>query len=187
MDETKEFQERIGRIDGLVQKLESSPDPALRRTARQLIESLMEIHGAGLERILTIVSDAGATGAVLVSSLANDPLVSSLLVLYGLHPDDFETRVRRALENARLLLRPEGAHLEGIEIGENTVRLKIVGAAWHRLEAVVREALLETAPDATEVVIGGGGSSEPASGFVPLASLRAVDGSPVAAASLTRP
>ena len=54
MSVTKEFQERVGRIDGLVRKLESSRDPTLRDTARDLIQSLMELHGTGLESILEI-------------------------------------------------------------------------------------------------------------------------------------
>jgi hypothetical protein len=164
------FQERIGRIEGLIQKLEASTDPALRRSVRELVESLMALHGAGFERMLEIGSEAGAG---IVDAFGNDPLVSSLLVLYGLHPDQFETRVRRALERVRPLLRAEGAHLEGIVIGENTVRVTVVGADSRKLEQVLREALLETAPDAIEVEIGGTSiqGAARASDFVPLTAL----------------
>jgi len=188
MSETKEFQERIGRIEGLVQKLESAGDPALRRTSRELVESLMAIHGAGLERILEIVSNAGEAGADLIESLANDPLISSLLVLYGLHPDDFETRVQRGLEKARTILRQQGARLEQVEIGDGSVHVKIADAGSNNLEAIVRDALLETAPDAADVAIEGGKPPAAAStSFVPLTSVRGLNGSPAAVANLTQP
>jgi hypothetical protein len=164
------FHDRIGRIEGLVQKLEASPDPALRRSAKELVESLMELHGAGFERMLEISSEAGAG---IVDAFGNDPLVSSLLILYGLHPDGFEIRVRRALEKVRPLLRAEDAHLDAIAIGETTVRVKIVGSESRKLEEAVREALLESAPDATEVIIEGTSlkGNGRASDFVPLTAL----------------
>ena len=66
MRDTQEFQEQVGRIDGLVRKTRILPDPSLRGTARELVQSLMELHGAGLERILEIVSSTGGdAGAVL--------------------------------------------------------------------------------------------------------------------------
>jgi len=187
MGVTQDFQERIGRVDGLVQKLESAGDPALRRTAKELIESLMEIHGAGLERILDIVSNSGQIGAGLVQALAHDELVSSLLVLYGLHPDDFETRVRRGLDKVRPLLRSNGARLDILAVGDGAVHVKITGAVSADVEAAVREALLETAPDAADVAIEGGKPAPRASGFVPLASLKTATGSLVTAGNSQQP
>ena len=183
MSTTKEFQERVGRVEGLVQKLESAADPILRRTARELVESLMAIHGAGLERILEIVSNPEEAGAGLVQRLANDPLVSSLLVLYGLHPEGFEARVRRALDHVRPALRSDGVRIEALAVDETVVRLKLAGPASNRHETAVREALFETAPDAVNVMFEGvkqapAGQSP---GFVPLASLRTLDGSPAIA------
>jgi hypothetical protein len=176
MSVTQEFQERVARIEGLVQKLEASADPASRSTARELIQCLMELHGAGIERMLEIVASRGDAGTDLIGSLARDELVSSLLVLYGLHPDDFETRVMRALDNVRPVLRERGAGVEALEVTESTVRVKITGAGSKELETTVREALFEGAPDAAEVVIEGGkgrtpGSNFGGSNFVPLSSL----------------
>ena len=180
MSVTQEFQDRVARIEGLVQKLEASADPASRSTARELIQCLMELHGAGLERLLEIVAGSGDAASGLIDSVARDELVSSLLVLYGLHPDDFETRVMRALDKVRPVLRERGAGLEALAGSENMVRVKITGAGSKELEKVVREALFESAPDAAEVVIEGGKVRAGGSNFVPLASLQA------SAASLTR-
>jgi hypothetical protein len=187
MRETREFQERMGRIEGLVHKLESATDPALQKAAQELIAALMEMHAGGIERILEIAAGAGEAGSELVQSLAGDELVGGLLVLHGLHPDSFETRVRRGLEKARPILHSQGAHLEAIEIGESTVRVRIVGSPSNDLEAAVRNALFETAPDAADVAIEGTSTAVRPAGFVPLASLLAPDGSPVIIAQAVRP
>jgi hypothetical protein len=131
----------------------------------------MELHGAGLERILEIVANDGHAGSNLIDSMARDELVSSILVLYGLHPDDFETRITRALDKVRPALRERGAGLEALAVSESTVRVKITGAGSQELEKAVREALFESAPDATEVVIEGRKVRAGGSNFVPLSSL----------------
>jgi hypothetical protein len=187
MGTSQEFQERVARIDGLVRRVEAAGDPALRSAARDLVESLMELHGAGLERILQIVSDAGEAGAGLVQTLAHDELVSSLLVLYGIHPEDFESRVRRGLDKVRPQLRSHGGRLELVRITEGVVHVQISGVVSPDFEAAVREVLLETAPDAAEVVIDGGKAAGNGSSFVPLASLRASNGTPLAPTALARP
>ncbi len=45
--------------------------------------------------MMEIVFESGAGGEAIIRRFANDSLVSSLLVLHGLHPDDMETRVRQ--------------------------------------------------------------------------------------------
>jgi flagellar biosynthesis/type III secretory pathway protein FliH len=182
MTQGEEFQEQIGRIEGLVQEIESSADPALRATAKELVQSVLALHRAGIERILEMVCRAGEAGATIVGSLATDDLVSSLLVLYDLHPEDFSTRVRRGVENAQQRLSRHGAALAVLALGNQTVHLRIE-ASGHtcasttaQLESVVRGALLETAPDATEVLIDSA-LEQQASGFVPLDSLRLTNGS----------
>jgi hypothetical protein len=191
MRPAQEFQEQVGRIDKLVQKIESAKDPSLRGTARELIQTLMELHGAGLERVLEIVCGAGGeAGPAIVQALAGDELVSSLLVLYDLHPDDFETRVRRGLDKVRPLLRARGAGLEPVSIDGDGVHVRLTGAASNELREAVREALFETAPDAVDVVIEGaveGGDRARSSSFVPLTSLKGCNGSPVLIAGASRP
>ena len=56
------FQKRIQRIAEMVEQLESAADPNARAMAKELVESLMALHGAALERILEITSEAGETG-----------------------------------------------------------------------------------------------------------------------------
>ena len=47
-------------------------------------------------RIAGNCAQAGPAGETLVRSLRAGDLIGSLLLLYGLHPEDFETRVQRA-------------------------------------------------------------------------------------------
>jgi Fe-S cluster biogenesis protein NfuA len=116
--------------------------------------------------------------------LASDPLVSSLLVLYGLHPLDFETRVTQAVERVNPKVRKGGGELEllGVETGVVRVHLAVVGHACgstgKTLKALVEDALYEAAPDMESLLVEG--LDEPgSSGFVPLGKLGGV----VAAAS----
>lgn len=171
-----EIQQRIGRIEELVQKIESTADPALRATARELLQAVMDLHAAGIERILETLANKGDAAASILQSLAADELVSSLLVLYDLHPENFETRVNRGIEKARKQLTRRSANVQVVTISESTVHVEIetnghnCGSTAHELERIVREALFETAPDAVEVRIEGA-PEQSASGFVPLASL----------------
>jgi hypothetical protein len=177
---THEFQERTRRIEGLVNALKAIPDAAARQCAEELVASVMDLHCAGLERTLEILANAGEPGASATRSLAEDELTGSLLVLHGLHPDDFETRIRRGLDQARQITRSHGAHLEVLAITPESVHVKISGASDRGLESALREALLESAPDADEIVIEAARPAEVRSGFVPLSSLQAV---PAAASS----
>jgi hypothetical protein len=99
--EDQAFQQRLEQLDGLIQAIESFADPAARANAREAIQMLMELHGAGLERILEIVAVGDAPAGAIIDRFARDDLVGSLLLLYGLHPLDLDTRVRQALDKAR--------------------------------------------------------------------------------------
>jgi hypothetical protein len=122
----------------------------------------MELNAAGFERVLELVSRA-AEGAKILDSFARDELVASLLILYGLHPDDFETRVRRAVS------RLPGVEVASIEDGR--VRLRMTGHP--RNETAVRDAVLAAAPDFAELTVEGAQA-----GFVPLAALASPTGAP---------
>lgn len=162
----KREEETVQRIQNLVGKLESIPDDESRNTARSLVEAILELHGAGLERMLDIVFDTGESGKTAIRRFAGDGLVSSLLVLHGLHPDDIETRVQQVLAKLH-------GNAELLGVFEGSVRIRLVNGGHglaNSLEAAVRDAV----PDAVEVIV----EEVPSSGFVPLSSLgMAVTGS----------
>jgi hypothetical protein len=172
----KDFQKRVQKIGEQVQNLETIADPAVRASAKGLVQSLMDLHGTGLERILEIVFESGEGGARVIDELGKDPLVSSLLVLYGLHPEEIDVRVERKLKEIRSKVHKMGAEvkLESVLGGEICVRVKLEGHACgstkQNVQAAVEEAVYEAAPDLTSLVIEG--LEEPAAtGFVALGQL----------------
>ena len=112
MADSRDFREDMQRIGGLVQEIESIADPAVRAATKGLVQSLMDLHGAALEKALEIVADAGEPGMGIIDRLGRDALVSSVLILYGLHPEDLETRVMKAVDRVRPQLRKQGCEVE---------------------------------------------------------------------------
>ena len=177
MNPTTEVPRQARRIGELLGKLEGSGDRAAVATARELVEGIMDLHGAGLERMIAIIARAGASSREILDSLGRDGLVSSLLVLYGLHPDDLETRVRRALEKFPSRGRPHTGEVELISIEEGVVRLRLraggsgCGSNGAALQSAVEEALYGAAPDLTRLILEGVEETEGRTAFVPLAQL----------------
>jgi NifU-like domain len=153
-------EECFRRIEDLVHQLEAIPDAESRKTAYALMEAVMEIHGAGMERMMDIVFDSGQSGKTAIRQFAADKLVASILLLHGLHPDDMETRVQQALGKAH-----GSAELIGVFEGVVRVRLTASGCG---LKETVEAALREAAPDATDFVIE---EAAYPTGFVPLTAL----------------
>ena len=112
-----ELERRLERIDGLVERLETGSDPVSGATARELVQILMELHGAALERIVNLVNQAGAVGHTLMDQFGNDVLVRSVLLLYDLHPVDPMTRVREAVEHTRPYVDSHGGAVELVAVG----------------------------------------------------------------------
>jgi Fe-S cluster biogenesis protein NfuA len=176
MTKTTAVQQQTGRIEELIRKLETSADPGLLATARELVQLLMDLYGAGLERLAEIVARKGQAGLEILDELGRDELVGNLLAANGLHPLDIETRVGRALEKLRPHVRAQGSiELLGIREGVIRVRLRAsgsgCGSSAGSLKSVVEEAIYEAAPDLTELVVDVVEERGAASGFVPLEKL----------------
>ncbi len=172
----KDFQKRVQKIGSLVQDLESIADPASRSAAKELVQSLMDLHGTGLERILEVVFESGESGPRIIDELGQDSLVSSLLILYGLHPDELQTRVERKLQQIESKLHKMGAEAKLVSINGGDVRVRvrieghICGSTSRTVQSTVEEAIYEAAPDLTSLVIEG--LEEPAdSGFIAVEKL----------------
>jgi len=150
---------RVEQIDELVLKLETGPDAEVRDAAKELVQALMEFHGAGLERVLAILRQRGDVKATM-DQLARDELVRSLLLLYGLHPVDVETRVREALDKTRPYLRSHGGNVELVSVeADGAVRLRMQGSCHGcpssavTLKLAIEQAIHEAAPDVTSIVV----------------------------------
>jgi Fe-S cluster biogenesis protein NfuA len=150
------------RVESLVRDLDDSPDVATRARAQEIIQTVVELHGAALERMLEIIAHAGAAGRALIDSLGEDELVASVLLLHGLHPLDLETRVLQALDSVRPRLRSHGGNVELLGVADGVVRLRMLGScdgcpsSALTLKTAIEEAVLERAPDVTGIEVGGG-------------------------------
>ena len=153
----RSFQERIDRIESLVAELEAVSDPVVKATAKELVASVMDLNAAAFERVVAVAARYGDAGSRLMDGLIRDEAVSSLLILYGLHPQDFETRVRSALKNF------DGVKLVSIEEGRIILRME----SRERSESTLRQAISTAAPDLVDLIIEGTAQS----GFVPLEAL----------------
>jgi Fe-S cluster biogenesis protein NfuA/nitrite reductase/ring-hydroxylating ferredoxin subunit len=173
------FQRRMQRIETLVQHLAGWPDPAARAGAEELMQALLELHGAGLERLLEIVAADGAPGLALIDRLAADDLVGSLLLLHDLHPDDCPARVRQALDRVRPYLGSHGGDVELIGVAGDVVHLRLLGSCHGcpssamTLKLAVEDAIYAAAPEVTAIEVEGLVAQPPAPppGFVPLSQI----------------
>lgn len=86
------------RVEEVLDRLATSGDPAATAAAEELVRSLMDFYGAGLARVLHLLSSAPGDPS---ARLLGDELVASLLVLHDLHPEDRDTRIVRALDTVR--------------------------------------------------------------------------------------
>jgi Fe-S cluster biogenesis protein NfuA len=132
--------------------------PVARDRAEQLVRLVVELYGAGLERLLEIAHDAGALDEALLDRIAGDPLVSSLLLVHGLHPYGLGERVERALADVRPYLRSHGGDVELLGVAEDgTVGLRLLGhcdgcaGSTATLTTAVREAIEAAAPEVTRI------------------------------------
>jgi Fe-S cluster biogenesis protein NfuA len=172
----KNVREDMQRIGRLVQEIESIADPAVRAATKDLVQSLMDLHGAALEKALEIVAETGEPGLTIIDRLGRDSLVSSVLILYGLHPEDLETRVVKAVDKVRPQMRKQGCEVELLGVNDGAITLRVetgshtCGSTGKTLQATLEGAMYDAAPDLISLVIEGF-EEKPASGFVALDQL----------------
>ena len=166
-------QEWIDKIEGLVHRAEAIADPATRSVAVELLQAVLDFHAAGIERMLEIAASPGAAADTIIEQIAKDDLTSSVLLLHGLHPDDLETRVNRAVQKLQPMFHSLGAELSLSAIEEDVVRLHFDSPrTWTGapVRASVENAVFQAAPEITTVVIDGLKETPP-NGFVPVSEL----------------
>jgi hypothetical protein len=175
----KEFQEKMRRLGALVGELDQMPAGGSKVATRELVQLLMEIHGAGLERIMELVKEsgreAGTAGEAIISRFGEDPIARNLLLLYGLHPDHLETRVVKALDAMKGRLRKLDCEVKLVSIHEGAVQVRLHisghahGSTRKDLRSIVEGGMYDLVPDLTSLTILG--AEDESSGFVPLESL----------------
>ena len=168
------IQKQLAHIEELIKALDSTPNSPASIQARELVQTLLEIHGAGFEQALEVIHDS-VGGQELIDRLAENPLISNLLVLHNLHPLDLETRVRQAVDSVKPRLGLHGGDVELLEArSDGVVRLRLGGnchgcpSSRVTLKTSIEEAIYAAAPDVIALEVEGviDGASVPV-GFVP--------------------
>ena len=176
MASKEQFQEKIRQLGALIGVLDAQTDECSNKSCRELIQLLMEVHGTALQRVLEIVDQSGNDGEQIIARAGNDPIVRPLLVLYSLHPETLETRVVKALDEARPRLRKLNAEAELVGMCDGAVKVRIrttghaCGSTSKTVQSTVEECIYDFAPDLTSLEIIAP-AEESATGFVSIESL----------------
>lgn len=170
------FAQRMQQVEELVQKIEQSSDATARAAARETVRALLDLHGAGLAKILELLGQAGDSGRRVLDQCAEDDLVSSLLLLHNLHPEKLETRVRQALDSVRPYLQSHGGGVTLLDITEGIVRLQMDGScdgcpsSAATLKQTIEQAIYQVAPDVSAIEVEGATQQSAPSHLVQLAA-----------------
>lgn len=158
MDE-RECQRQAVRIEALLRDVAALSDERLRARVEDLVHGLLEVYGAGLARMVEMVAQSELTGQELLQTFAGDELVSSLLLLHGLHPVGLEERLHRALEKLRSGAQMQGGTLELVRVADSVAELRFsvqrqgCGASVQGLKQSIEQAIYDAAPELDEVRI----------------------------------
>jgi Fe-S cluster biogenesis protein NfuA/nitrite reductase/ring-hydroxylating ferredoxin subunit len=135
--------------------------------AEQLVRLVADLYGSGLERLLSILYELGRLDDEALAALAADDLVSSLLLVHDLHPYDVVTRVEHALDSVRPYLGSHGGDVELLSVGEDVVRLRLLGScdgcpsSSVTLKLAVEGAIEAAAPEIVRIDVDTGGEQAP--------------------------
>ncbi len=128
MDEAGGLRAHGERIEHLLEA-SAAFGPVAHERAEELVRLVVDLYGAGLERVLEIAHDAGKLDDDMLRALAEDDLVASLLLVHGLHPYGVTERVEQALVNVRPYLGSHGGDVELIGVSdEGVVTLRMLGS-----------------------------------------------------------
>ncbi len=166
------------RIEALLEA-SAGGGPVARDRAEELVRLVVELYGAGLQRVLEVAHDAGALTDPVLEALAADELVSSLLLVHGLHPYGVAERVERALAGVRPYLASHGGDVELLDVGEDgVVRLRLKGScngcasSSVTLKLAVETAIEAAAPEIIRIEVDDP-VPDAAVGLIPVSALTA--------------
>jgi Fe-S cluster biogenesis protein NfuA/nitrite reductase/ring-hydroxylating ferredoxin subunit len=147
----------VERFQNLIARLESVDDVEARELAEELLATMLELYGEGLERIVHALDAAPEVR----DGLARDGVVASLLLIHGLHPVPVAARVEAALESIRPYMESHGGGVELVGLEDGVAHLHLRGscdgcpASASTLELAIRQALEEAAPDLDGIRVDG--------------------------------
>jgi Fe-S cluster biogenesis protein NfuA len=152
--EGRNLKEMGARVEDLLGEIRAS-DPAVAGRAEEVVGLLVDLYGEALARVVDLVDENP-----LMERIVDDPLVASLLLLHGLHPEPVEPRIERALDRIRPGL--GGKKLDMVKLDDDgTLRLHLSSpldgcpSTIGTVQQTIEDAVTEWAPEVTAVKIEG--------------------------------
>jgi hypothetical protein len=147
----------LRRMERLIEALDETRDARVRSLARALLDASLDLHGLALARMLTLAASS-ADGGRLLADFAADEYVAAALLLHGLHPDEPETRLRRAIAKLRETNPREigDAEIELLDVSHAIARVSLhfgEGADRAAARREIERALIEAAPDIDRIIL----------------------------------
>ena len=152
--------DRMARVEGVLAELTALSDPAAQSLTEELLTTVLELHGAGLQRVLDVVEDS-PDGATILERFETDNVVRNLLLLHGLHPRPLRQRVEAALETVRPFMKAHKGGVELLSVDGDTARLRLQGtcngctASTQTMQNAVEKAIYDAAPDIATIEVEG--------------------------------
>ncbi|MHB8384009.1 MAG: NifU family protein, partial [Candidatus Binataceae bacterium] len=117
------------RIEKLLDELRAMAGPSTWPRVEELMHLVVELYGAGIARFVELI-DTDQSIDKLRSRVLQDELLSSLMLLHGLHPEDTATRVARALDRVSPYLGSHGGGVAIVDVDETAgvVKLRLDGS-----------------------------------------------------------
>ena len=143
----------LERVQELQDRLDSVSDSTTRNLAEEVVSAVVQMYGAGLERILQRLLAGGEVGEQIAVSLTDDPFLATLLLIHDLHPVPLEARVQDALDSVRPYMESHGGNVELLSLENGIARIHLRGscsdcsASAVTLELAIKQALEQAAPD----------------------------------------
>lgn len=154
-DVDDDARERVARVETLLEALEGLSDDTARAIATDIAQAMLDMYGEGLDRIVGVL--AAHDDGTLARELADDELVSHLLLLHGLHPVPVQERVRGALQGVLPYLESHGGNVQLLGVEDDVVHLRLEGScsgcpsSSMTLKLAIEDAIFKAAPDVEEV------------------------------------
>lgn len=154
----------VERVQELQERLESVTEGAggtVSELADELVSAVVQMYGAGLERIMAALLAGGVDGERIAAAIADDELVATLLLIHDLHPTPLADRVQAALDSVRPYMESHGGNVELLGLDHGVARIRLQGscsdcsASAVTLELAIKQALEEAAPDLEGLEVSG--------------------------------
>jgi hypothetical protein len=144
----EELRREGDRIAALLEDLRPLAGGPVWQRIEEVVQRLVHLYGCGIERLLALVQVDDAVRARLDA----DPLVSSLLLLHGLHPLSPAARARRAADEACARLAVPASAV-ALTLGEDGVAVARLSVDRRELGPALERAILDATPELSAVTI----------------------------------